>query len=50
MNIGIFSDTYSPQVNGVVSSILTLEKKLREQGHNVYIFTIIIEQLHQQLL
>lgn len=40
MNIGIFSDTYSPQVNGVVSSILTLEKKLREQGHNVYIFTV----------
>lgn len=40
MNIGIFSDTYSPQVNGVVSSILTLEKKLREQGHQVYIFTI----------
>ena len=40
MNIGIFSDTYSPQVNGVVSSILTLEKKLREQGHNVYVFTI----------
>lgn len=40
MNIGIFSDTYSPQVNGVVSSILTLEKQLRNQGHNVYIFTI----------
>lgn len=40
MNIGIFSDTYLPQVNGVVSSILTLEKTLREQGHNVYIFTI----------
>lgn len=40
MNIGIFSDTYSPQVNGVVSSILTLEKQLREQGHHVYIFTI----------
>ena len=40
MNIGIFSDTYSPQINGVVSSILTLEKKLRDQGHNVYVFTI----------
>ena len=40
MNIGIFTDTYSPQVNGVVSSILTLEKELRKQGHNVYIFTI----------
>lgn len=40
MNIAIFSDTYSPQVNGVVSSILTLEKKLRERGHKVYVFTI----------
>lgn len=40
MNIGIFTDTYSPQVNGVVSSILTLEKMLRAQGHNVYVFTI----------
>lgn len=40
MNIGIFTDTYSPQVNGVVSSILTLEKALRQQGHNVYIFTV----------
>lgn len=40
MNIGIFSDTYSPQVNGVVSSILTLEKALRAQGHNVYVFTV----------
>ncbi|MGL5677112.1 MAG: glycosyltransferase, partial [Cellulosilyticaceae bacterium] len=40
MNIGIFSDTYLPQVNGVVSSIVTLEKQLRKQGHNVYIFTI----------
>lgn len=45
MNIGIFSDTYSPQVNGVVSSILTLEKKLREQGHNVYVFTISHPQI-----
>ncbi len=40
MNIGIFSDTYTPQVNGVVSSIVTLEKELRKQGHNVYVFTI----------
>lgn len=40
MNIGIFTDTYSPQINGVVSSIVTLEKELIKQGHNVYIFTI----------
>lgn len=40
MNIGIFTDTYLPQINGVVSSIVTLEQQLIKQGHNVYIFTI----------
>lgn len=40
MNIGIFTDTYLPQINGVVSSIVTLEEQLIKQGHNVYIFTI----------
>ena len=40
MNIGIFTDTYYPQVNGVVTSIRTLEKELNKKGHKVYIFTI----------
>lgn len=39
MNIGIFTDTYTPQINGVVISIETLAKGLREKGHNVYIFS-----------
>ena len=39
MRIGIFTDTYLPQVNGVVTSILMLEKELRNLGHEVYIFT-----------
>lgn len=39
MNIGIFSDTYFPQLNGVATSIRTLANALREKGHNVYIFT-----------
>ncbi len=39
MRIGIFTDTYRPQVNGVVSSIMTLEKELRKLGHKVYIIT-----------
>lgn len=39
MRIGIFTDTYRPQVNGVVSSITTLEKELRKKGHKVYIIT-----------
>ena len=39
MRIGIFTDTYRPQVNGVVSSITTLEQQLRKRGHKVYIIT-----------
>ncbi len=39
MRVGIFTDTYRPQVNGVVSSISTLERELRKRGHKVYIIT-----------
>lgn len=39
MNIGIFTDTYSPQISGVATSIKIMEKELRKRGHNVYIFT-----------
>ncbi|WP_313526235.1 glycosyltransferase family 4 protein [Anaerotignum sp.] len=39
MNIGIFSDTYFPQINGVATSIRTLARGLEKEGHNVYIFT-----------
>jgi 1,2-diacylglycerol 3-alpha-glucosyltransferase len=40
MNIGIFSDTYAPQVNGVVTVIRALKKGLLERGHNAYVFTV----------
>ncbi|MDR1127267.1 MAG: glycosyltransferase [Treponema sp.] len=40
MNIGIFSDTYVPQVNGVVTVVRTLKTELEKLGHRVYIFTI----------
>ncbi len=39
MNIGIFTDTYFPQINGVATSTMTLFEELRKNGHNVYIFT-----------
>ncbi|MBC1470454.1 glycosyltransferase family 4 protein [Listeria seeligeri] len=39
MNIGIFTDTYSPQISGVATSIMIMENELRKQGHTVYIFT-----------
>lgn len=37
MNIGIFTDTYEPQINGVVTSIKTAVEYL-EKSNNVYIF------------
>jgi 1,2-diacylglycerol 3-alpha-glucosyltransferase len=40
MNIGIFSDTYAPQVNGVVTVIRTLKNELIKRGHRVFIFTV----------
>ncbi|KRM71141.1 glycosyltransferase family 4 protein [Lacticaseibacillus brantae] len=39
MNIGIFTDSYFPQVSGVATSIKTLKDDLERKGHSVYIFT-----------
>ncbi|MEK7354200.1 MAG: glycosyltransferase [Chloroflexota bacterium] len=38
MKIGLFTDTYLPEVNGVVSVIKTMTRELRKEGHEVYIF------------
>ncbi len=37
MRIGLFSDTYLPDVNGVVTSVELLRKKLCELGHEVFV-------------
>ena len=39
MRIGMFTDTYSPDINGVVSSIVTLQNALEARGHDVFIIT-----------
>ncbi|MDR0299839.1 MAG: glycosyltransferase family 4 protein [Streptococcaceae bacterium] len=39
MRIGIFTDTYYPQISGVSTSIKTLRDELVHLGHTVYIFT-----------
>lgn len=39
MNIGLFTDTYFPQVSGVSTSIQLLYQQLKLDGHNVTIFT-----------
>jgi 1,2-diacylglycerol 3-alpha-glucosyltransferase len=38
MRIGFFTDTYTPQINGVVTSITLFAKALERLGHTVYIF------------
>ncbi len=39
MNIGLFSETYYPEINGVATSVYTLKNELEKIGHNVYVFT-----------
>ena len=39
MRVGLFTDTYFPQVSGVATSIRTLKTELEKQGHTVFIFT-----------
>lgn len=47
MKIGIFSDCYAPQINGVVTSITILKKQLEELGHEVYIVTTTDPKVEQ---
>lgn len=39
MKIGLFTDTYYPQINGVATSVLMLKENLENLGHMVYVFT-----------
>ncbi len=40
MNIGIFTDTFLPQVNGVVVSICNVNRCLVKRKHNLSVFTV----------
>ena len=39
MVIGLFTDSYVPQINGVATSVYTLKQELEHLGHTVYVFT-----------
>ena len=45
MRIGIFSDTYTPFINGVSTSIVRLKKALEKKGHEVYVVTVNNEKM-----
>ena len=38
MKIGLFTDTYHPQINGVVTSIDSFKYEFEKMGHSVYVF------------
>lgn len=37
MRIGMFCDSYLPDINGVVTSVVTLKQALMEKGHEVWV-------------
>lgn len=40
MRIGLFTDTYYPEINGVANSVFQLKKELEDRGNQVYVFTV----------
>ena len=49
MRIAIFTDTFLPQVNGVVRSIVTTANVLAKHGHSIAIFTVNAEKLSKKV-
>ncbi len=49
MRIAIFTDTFLPQVNGVVRSIVTTANVLAKHGHSIAIFTVNAEKLSKKI-
>ena len=43
MRIGIFTETYTPYISGLVTSELMLKNALEKQGHDVYVVTANLE-------
>jgi len=48
MNIGIFTDCYTPTKNGVVTSILQSKEGLERRGHKVVVLTVDTPRLKGQ--
>lgn len=49
MRIGIFTDTYTPNINGVVTSVLMLKKNLEKRGHIVYVVTVNADSMQYKI-
>lgn len=47
MRIGIFTDTFYPEINGVANSAYQLKLELEKLGHSVYVFTVTNKNVHE---
>lgn len=48
MRIGIFTETYTPYISGLVTSEVMLKKGLEKLGHEVYVVTANLETFHYE--
>lgn len=48
MRIGIFTETYTPYISGLVTSELMLKKALEKKGHEVYVVTANLTNFHYE--
>jgi len=48
MRIGIFTETYTPYISGLVTSEVMLKKALEKKGHEVYVVTANLENFHYE--
>ena len=48
MRIGIFTETYTPYISGLVTSELMLKKALEKKGHQVYVITANLTNFHYE--
>jgi 1,2-diacylglycerol 3-alpha-glucosyltransferase len=48
MRVGLFSDTFPPEINGVAMSVMTLQQVLLKMGHDVFVVTTHPSLLHVQ--
>lgn len=48
MRIGIFTETYTPYISGLVTSEVMLKKALEKKGHEVYVVTANLESFHYE--
>lgn len=48
MRIGIFTETYTPYISGLVTSELMLKNALEKMGHEVYVVTANLSNFHYE--